>query len=85
MAETPIPSSQHYVMVIDKKSDDLIRAMFQTCTYVPGAFPYFQTVCHGAGISDEDILAFFREKSDKTHGMGWCEDKNCKVPNGNPV
>lgn len=76
MTEEPV-KSPHYVLVVDKKGDDILGILLQTVSHTPGAFAYFDRICRASGITDEDVISFVSYMSDKNHEMGWCEDENC--------
>lgn len=74
---TPV-KSPHYVMVVDKKTSDILTALLGTATLEIGTFHRY---LKRLNVSSEEMLAFFREAADKQHEMNWCDDPHCEDKN----
>lgn len=70
--------SPHYVLVVDKQRDVLISCLVDAALKNPVGVAVFDLLCKQNKISPEEVNAFLKELSDKTHEMDWCDDPDCK-------
>lgn len=75
MNDTPV-KSEHYVLIIDEKTDIILGAMLQ-CAKINA--PFFRYLIEQDGVTREEIKSFMEDVSAKCHALNWCKDPNCKV------
>lgn len=64
-----------YNLVIDKDRDKMLSSMFAFCIMIHGDdFVQFMKA-QGTAFTFQD---FIKEKADKNHELGFCEDPNCE-------
>lgn len=75
-------TSPHYVLVMDQRRNFLLGAMYDAvCNSIEAKYR-FNAMCAGFGLTTEEIRAFIDEWADKEHALNWCDDPNCKRPEG---
>lgn len=77
MTDTPI-KFPHYVLIVDRKTDAILSTMLQAVTVVPSAFNVFHKLLESEGVTNEELMSYLDENSNKSHSLGWCEDKECE-------
>lgn len=81
MSEEPT-QSDHYNLVLDEKRHLILSLFMQVLMVFPMARTIFDQLCVEHGVTQEEIVDFIKDWSDKEHAMGWCKDPDCKVTNG---
>lgn len=76
MSDAPT-QSQHYVVVVDKKRNDVIACLLEVAKIYHEIFAHLLLT---QGVSQEDLTSFVKEFAAKEHALGWCVDPDCKYP-----
>jgi len=76
MNDAPV-KSPHYILVVDKKVNEILSCMLQAAAINSIVFNLLLTQQR---VSKEDLIAFINDMSAKEHLLGWCTDPNCKGP-----
>ncbi len=69
--------SPHYLLVIDKKRNEIMALMYSVIVQNPMAKIQFNATLAPLKITHEDVQDFVNDWTTKEHELGWCEDPDC--------